>query len=102
MVELTAKDPASLRGLSDAVSDFLGTSGFDADAPLLANERQRGCAQRAKQAVSDAVESIRDGLTLDVCYALLDEALGALYDLSGENASEEVINAVFDRFCVGK
>ena len=102
VVELTAKDPGSLRVLSDAVSDFLGTSGFDADAPLLANERQRGCAQRAKQAVSDAVESIRDGLTLDVCYALLDEALGALYDLSGENASEEVINAVFDRFCVGK
>ena len=102
VVELTAKDPGSLRVLSDAVSDFLGTRGFDADAPLLANERQRGCAQRAKQAVSDAVESIRDGLTLDVCYALLDEALGALYDLSGENASEEVINAVFDRFCVGK
>ena len=101
-VELTATDPASLEKLSQAVSDFLGTSGFDADAPLLANERQRGCAQRAGQAVKDALESVKAGLTLDVCYALLDEALAALYDLSGENASEEVINAVFDRFCVGK
>ena len=52
--------------------------------------------------MKDALEGVEMGLTLDVCYALLDEALGALYDLSGENASEEVINAVFDRFCVGK
>ncbi|MDO5139704.1 MAG: tRNA uridine-5-carboxymethylaminomethyl(34) synthesis GTPase MnmE, partial [Oscillospiraceae bacterium] len=102
VTELTAKDPESLKTLSQAVSDFLGTSGFDADAPLLANERQRGCAQRARQAVKDALEGVEIGLTLDVCYALLDEALAALYDLSGENASEEVINAVFDRFCVGK
>ena len=102
VTELTATDPESLNTLSRAVSDFLGTSGFDADAPLLANERQRGCAQRARQAVKDALEGVEMGLTLDVCYALLDEALGALYDLSGENASEEVINAVFDRFCVGK
>ena len=102
VTELTATDPESLNTLSRAVSDFLGTSGFDADAPLLANERQRGCAQRARQAVKDVLEGVEMGLTLDVCYALLDEALGALYDLSGENASEEVINAVFDRFCVGK
>ena len=102
VTELTATDPESLNTLSQAVSDFLGTTGFDADAPLLANERQRGCAQRARQAVKDALEGVEMGLTLDVCYALLDEALGALYDLSGENASEEVINAVFDRFCVGK
>ena len=102
VTELTAKDPESLKTLSQAVSDFLGTSGFDADAPLLANERQRGCAQRARQAVKDALEGVEMGQTLDVCYALLDEALAALYDLSGENASEEVINAVFDRFCVGK
>ena len=102
VTELTATDPESLKTLSEAVADFLGTSGFDADAPLLANERQRGCAQRARQAVKDALEGVEMGLTLDVCYALLDEALAALYDLSGENASEEVINAVFDRFCVGK
>jgi tRNA modification GTPase len=84
------------------VTDFLGVNRFDADAPLLANERQRNCAQRSKTAVDDALDSLRNGITLDVCYALLDEALAALYDLSGENASEDVISAVFENFCVGK
>lgn len=101
-VRLSAKEPSALDTLSAAVAEFLGTAHFDADAPLLANERQRGCAVRAADAVGEASASLFAGETLDVCYALLDEALGALYELSGEDASEEVIDAVFREFCVGK
>ncbi len=101
-VELSAKDGAASSILSDAVGEMLGTSGFDADAPLLANERQRSCASDAEDAVSSALKALEDGMTLDVCYALLDEALDALYRLSGVNASEQVIDAVFRDFCVGK
>ena len=32
----------------------------------------------------------------------VDDALAALCDLTGENASEAVIEQVFERFCVGK
>ena len=102
IVELSARDPGAAGILSDAVADFLGTSGFDPDAPLLANERQRSCAWDAAEAVDAALGSLRDGMTLDVCYALLDEALEALYRLSGTDASEQVIDAVFRDFCVGK
>ena len=102
VIEISAKEEGALSRLSQAVTDFLGVNRFDADAPLLANERQRNCAQRSKTAVDDALDSLRSGITLDVCYALLDEALAALYDLSGENASEDVISAVFENFCVGK
>ena len=57
---------------------------------------------RANDALREAADSLEKGYTLDVCYALLDEALSVLYELSGENASEEVIDAVFRDFCVGK
>ena len=34
--------------------------------------------------------------------SVCDDALAALCDLTGENASEAVIEQVFERFCVGK
>ena len=102
VVEISAKEEGALQQLSEAVTAFLGVARFDSDAPLLANERQRQCAVRAKAAVDEALNSLKNQITLDVCYALLDEALACLYELSGENASEEVINAVFENFCVGK
>ena len=101
-VEISAVDPGSLEKLEQAVAEMAGVSGFDADQPLLANERQRACAVRANDALSEAADSLEKGYTLDVCYALLDEALSVLFELSGENASEEVIDAVFRDFCVGK
>ena len=102
VVEISAKEEGALQQLSEAVTAFLGVTRFDSDAPLLANERQRQCAVHAKAAVDEALNSLKMQITLDVCYALLDEALACLYELSGENASEEVINAVFENFCVGK
>ena len=41
-------------------------------------------------------------LALDVCAIDLKEALGALCEITGENATEAVIDRVFANFCVGK
>ena len=41
-------------------------------------------------------------MSLDAISVCVDDALDALCDLTGENASEAVINEVFERFCVGK
>ena len=101
-VEISAVEDGALEKLEKAVSEMAGVSGFDTDSPLLANERQRSCAVRAYDALNEAAGALQKGYTLDVCYALLDEALSVLYELSGENASEEVIDAVFRDFCVGK
>ncbi|MEG1557727.1 MAG: tRNA uridine-5-carboxymethylaminomethyl(34) synthesis GTPase MnmE, partial [Oscillospiraceae bacterium] len=73
----------------------------DTSEPILANERQRSCARTALTAVNDALDAAHS-TTLDVVYAILDEALAALSGLSGENVSEAVIDSVFDNFCVGK
>ena len=101
-VEISAVEEGALEKLENAIAEMAGVSGFDTDSPLLANERQRSCAVRAYDALSEAAGALQKGYPLDVCYALLDEALSVLYELSGENASEEVIDAVFRDFCVGK
>ena len=41
-------------------------------------------------------------MTADVAGLELEAALGSLYELSGKTASEEVIDRIFSRFCVGK
>ena len=41
------------------------------------------------------------GLGLDAVSVCVDDALDALCELTGENASEAVINEVFEKFCVG-
>ncbi|MEA4911199.1 MAG: tRNA uridine-5-carboxymethylaminomethyl(34) synthesis GTPase MnmE [Oscillospiraceae bacterium] len=101
IVFISAKEPRSLQILDAAVRRALRTDALDSDAPMLANERQRACAARARGAMHDALCALRD-TTPDVVFALLSEALDALAELSGENVGEAVLDAVFARFCVGK
>ena len=59
-------------------------------------------ALRARDAVAGALDAAAGGFGLDAVSVCVDDALAALCDLTGENASEAVIEQVFERFCVGK
>ena len=71
----------------------MGTNQIDPHAASLSGQRQLSAATRARDAVAGALDAV------SVC---VDDALDALCELTGENASEAVINEVFERFCVGK
>ena len=72
------------------------------DALLLAGERQLAAAKEAQSALADALAALEGGMTLDAAGVCVDDALNALYQLTGERAGDDVIDEVFSTFCVGK
>lgn len=93
------KDDAVLK---EAIAAVLGAGDIDPAEAIMANERQLDCAKRAERAVAEAIEAIEGKVTLDAVSICNETALEALYELTGEKASEAVIEQVFSRFCVGK
>lgn len=99
----TSKDNTdSLQDLERNIAEVLHLYDIDLSAGLLCNERQRGCAVVAKQALDDAVEALRFGMTLDAVTVLVETALQELLSLTGERVTDQVVDQVFHRFCVGK
>lgn len=68
----------------------------------MTQERHLRLARRAMDALDRAVSAIDGGDPLDVVEIDLRDALGALCEITGEDASEEVVDRVFRNFCVGK
>ena len=101
-VYISAKTADSADVLEKEVSSRLKLDRLDAQAGFLANERQRSCVIRAAESVEQALNAVQSGLTPDAVGVMLEQALDAVYELSGKKASEEVIAEVFKRFCVGK
>ena len=102
ILELSAKNGEGLDELTEAVSELFGTSGFDADSTIFANERQKDCAERALERLMTAKQASASGETLDAVTVLIDSAVAGLMELTGEKASEAVVDEVFSKFCVGK
>lgn len=101
-VTLSAKKPQARQKLEDAVEAVLGIKTIDTDGGLLAGERQLFAATEAAAAVKEAINAFESGFSLDVIGVCLDDALAALYSLTGQNLSEEVVDTLFETFCVGK
>lgn len=99
---VSAKDEDFAERLGGEISRRLNLAKLDASAGFLANERQRSCVIEAAEAVDSALAAAVSGVTPDVIGVDLERALDAIYELSGKRASDEVINEVFKRFCVGK
>ena len=81
---------------------LLHLSDLDSSASVIANERQRACVEQASRTMDQALEALRAGQTLDAINVCIDSAIDSLLELTGERASDAVIDQVFARFCVGK
>ena len=57
---------------------------------------------RARDALAEAIAARQNGFGLDAAAVCLTDALQALFDLTGENASDATIEEVFETCCVGK
>ena len=102
MVVLSATDPESLAVLEREIRETLNLSEIDPFAPMLSNERQRLCAMRAADLLEQAQTAVKAGVTFDAVTVLIEEAIDALLELTGERTTDAVIDAVFANFCVGK
>ena len=101
-VIISAKDGTGADELKDRITTLLGTKSFDPNAAMLANERQRQCCISALDAVNEAKNALEAGLTLDAVGVCIDDAISALLELTGQKASQAVVDKIFSNFCVGK
>ncbi len=102
VVEISAKNSEGKEELTSVLEDILKVSNFDPNAGVICNERQRNCVISAQKNIEKAISDLSVGETYDAITVLLDEATNSLLELTGEKATEAVVDNVFANFCVGK
>lgn len=81
---------------------FQGLVSARADAPVLTRKRQADGVRRALEGVRAFSAALREGVPAELASTHLRPAESALEELLGVIASEEVLDALFDEFCIGK
>lgn len=102
VVYLSAKDRNGIQELEKAIEKTLGTADFDTSAATLMNERQLACCKAALQSIEEAIFALEIGMTRDALNVNIDVAVESLDTLTGEKATQSVVNEIFSQFCVGK
>ncbi len=102
VVRLQATNGEGLDALQQAIHTVTGIARLNEAEPVLATERQRLCVSRASDGVREALAALEGGMTLDAVSVSVDSAISAVLELTGERATEAVVDGIFSRFCVGK
>jgi len=69
---------------------------------IVANVRHKAAISRSRENLSNAIRGLEEGVSLEFTAFEIRSALEALGELVGETANEDVLNRIFEQFCIGK
>lgn len=72
------------------------------ETEFVTNQRQEECLVKAKNALTDALYATQNGELQDLISIDIKTALIALDEITGEVITDEILENIFEHFCIGK
>ena len=104
-VTVSAKenDSDALLALTDIINRLFTDGEIrTGDDAIVSSSRQYASLNSASEALGLAIDALKMGICQDAASSDVERALGALAEVDGRSVSEEVVNDIFAKFCVGK
>ena len=103
LINLSAKYKNGLNSLFEKINDMFNLNEINLDNDVvITNERHKNLISTAIKNLNEAERSLNIGMPVDIIAINLKDVLHNLGEITGEEASEEIINEIFSRFCLGK
>ena len=102
-IDVSCATGEGLEGLKDAIKDMIWSGRVKSDMPqVMINSRHQDALQRARAAISLAIESLNRDQTLEVVAMELRIAVNAVGEIVGKTSTEDLLDSIFSQFCIGK
>ncbi|MBN1219674.1 MAG: tRNA uridine-5-carboxymethylaminomethyl(34) synthesis GTPase MnmE [Anaerolineae bacterium] len=102
-IRISALNNEGIDLLEAAIIDLvMGGKVTLADTPLVSNPRHKALLQRALEHSRAAIIAQQEGLSPDLVSIDVREAVEALGEITGETVTEDLLDTIFGKFCIGK
>ncbi|MBE6598120.1 MAG: tRNA uridine-5-carboxymethylaminomethyl(34) synthesis GTPase MnmE [Ruminococcaceae bacterium] len=101
--ELGMKTDIGIDGLAQAVSELYGSDKIDlTNDAVIWDVRQQASLSRAAEWLREASAALASGDSVDAVCTTVEAAAASLSETDGRGITEEIVDGIFHRFCVGK
>jgi tRNA modification GTPase len=102
-IKICCLDGAGIEDLKDALRAAAWSGDIRADMlPAMINARHHDALRRAREAVEKSIAALRAGETLELAAMELRIAANATGEVVGKTSTEDLLDAIFSQFCIGK
>lgn len=103
IISTNTKDTDGLDNLKNKIIEMFNLEKIEInDNKYLTNIRQISLAKQSLEKLNDVLDSIEQGLPIDMLEIDLRSSFDLLGEIIGKTYSDEIIDNLFEKFCVGK
>ncbi|MDI6601530.1 MAG: tRNA uridine-5-carboxymethylaminomethyl(34) synthesis GTPase MnmE [Thermoanaerobacteraceae bacterium] len=102
IIRTSLVDGTGLDELTEFIYGLFYSGDVKINDPIITNTRHLACLKKAADAANSALDTLKSGSPVDLITVDLMDAVDALGEITGETAGEEIIDRIFENFCVGK
>lgn len=103
ILDVSIKNNDGIEELYNKMTDIFSTNEIQVEnTSIITNIRHKEAIKKSKESICKALEAINTGMTVDIIAIYLKDSIENLNTITGENVTEDIINDIFSKFCLGK
>ena len=103
IIKISAKTGDGVEKLYDRIYEMYKINDIELDdGEILTNIRHRGQIDEAIKSINAVKDTIDNHMPVDIIEIYLKQVLADLGKITGDDISEDIINEIFSKFCLGK
>lgn len=103
IIETSMKDGKGIDELENEISRLFLQGEIEPDSqPLITNVRHAALVEKALASINYAISGCDEQMPMDCVTIDIRNAAQFLGEITGESVSDEILNQIFERFCIGK
>ncbi len=103
IVEISIKTKQGIDELYKNIIELFNIGEIESDQSIIiTNIRHKNKITNSIEALKKAISGIEEKLPVDIISINIIQCLNELGEITGDNVSEDIINKIFSKFCLGK
>ena len=103
IIKMSILNKVGIEGLYNKISEMFSLNEINVDSEnIVTNVRHKNSIQKAINNIERVEEIINQNIGTDIITMYIKEVLESLGEITGESVTEDIINEIFSKFCLGK
>ena len=103
IIKISALEQTGIDELNSEIINLFKLNEINFDSEIIVtNARHKNLINKALENTNEALNVIENNMPIDIIAVYIKEILESLGLITGENVSEDIINEIFSKFCLGK
>lgn len=103
VIKMSVLNNEGIDELKNKIEEIFNTNDLDFENELIiTNERHRDLLNKSKEYIEVAKKEIEDNEPIDIVSIVIKNATKSLGEIIGADVNQDIVNKIFEKFCLGK